>query len=56
MSDWNNAWVKSISGNNAIPLSKYPIRESKLPDGTAAGEYASTDPSGFHWFPKAAVQ
>lgn len=56
MSDWNNAWVNSISGDKAIPLSKYPVKEGEAPDGTPSGLYASTDPSGFHWFKKAAVQ
>lgn len=56
MSDWNNAWVKSISGDNSVPLSKYPTKESKHPDGAAWGYYPSTDPSGFSWKPKSSVQ
>ena len=57
MSDWNNAWTKSISGDdNSIPLSKYPTRDSTHPDGSAWGYYPSTDPSGFSWKPKSSVQ
>ena len=44
MSDWNNAWVSSISKDNAIPLSKYPVQENKLPEGRRRGYQAQTRP------------
>ena len=48
-------WEQSISGANAIPLSRFPVA-TKTINGQTFQRYLSTDPSGYSWHPAGEVQ